>query len=886
LQGQLDSNGIPVRFPARISSGTAIDPSEASIIVRYARFTGFEAPLDPYADQRLGYYLDNGYPPAAGTAARYGGAFFYSGGGLHPETHTPTIEFDHVVFDHNRADDAGGAVLIAGRQHTRSGLSVTANHCIFYKNVALGKFYTWGGGLAVVDTLPFAVLVNNTVFDSNQALYQGGSNIMFAQTTIKVGVAESTGGENYVTIANTDVSGLRDSAFSSTSVVRFYLTTDLYVDEGIFEPAEERDRTNYQDQKWNLTFDRVNFHDIDQLRNSGGIIEFADDAANGAVWNLKFLGSELKRCVASGYPGTGTVVWVMHANDAEFSQIAVEDNIQRPESFGVLNFNDGTTRSTRVRDSIFARNVAGLGAAISFSLPGGALHVLRSSFIENICRSPWRGNGAAISIVAAPTLLVEESVFLRNAAEMYNIGTPGLGFYIVEGPPVQDYSVRTYTGFTALFNAGEIVWQIDDGPIYGATFYECELARLKSLEVQQRGFPPFWPNRTSACADQTFHESNRLHETAVRLAEGAHTLYVGWLTTKHSTAYPKTRQTFFIDIVGLVSPVFPAFTDGREAVLAPGCKMVEPCSLYVASWSAVPFDGALGSGGAIQTRGVGDIEITGSTFEGNAAARGSSVATKSAASIKIRNTTFHDDDMSNAVFADTQALQYCEAYPCDPGWSCAHYDHSTFCTPCAANEIGTDGLECTACTPGRAPNLDQSACTYCSAGQQSTVGICDTCPAGKVSFGNSDSLGCQSCPDSQEPAARASKCRCKAGYYNVTFGVASCPGDGSASQLTGTDCQPCSACLDCLSAVGDRPVVLVRPGFALGPAAAARYQGIERGQLHDDKVFRHCGRDMCAGESADAAVVSSALTVEMPPAAADGSARAVFEAEFASAVAG
>jgi hypothetical protein len=80
--------------------------------------------------------------------------------------------------------------------------------------------------------------------------------------------------------------------------------------------------------------------------------------------------------------------------------------------------------------------------------------------------------------------------------------------------------------------------------------------------------------------------------------------------------------------------------------------------------------------------------------------------------------------------------------------------------------------------------------------------------------------------------------------------------------------------------------VLVRPGFALGPAAAARYQGIERGQLHDDKVFRHCGRDMCAGESAVEAVVSSALPVERPPAAAAGSARAVFEAEFASAIAG
>jgi hypothetical protein len=80
--------------------------------------------------------------------------------------------------------------------------------------------------------------------------------------------------------------------------------------------------------------------------------------------------------------------------------------------------------------------------------------------------------------------------------------------------------------------------------------------------------------------------------------------------------------------------------------------------------------------------------------------------------------------------------------------------------------------------------------------------------------------------------------------------------------------------------------VVVRPGFALGPAAATRYQGIGRGDLHDNKVFHSCARDMCVGESTDTVSVISALTVEMPAAATNGSALAVFEAEFTLMIAG
>ena len=40
VQGALGSDGIPVTLDARLSSGTAVDPSQASVVVRYTRFSG------------------------------------------------------------------------------------------------------------------------------------------------------------------------------------------------------------------------------------------------------------------------------------------------------------------------------------------------------------------------------------------------------------------------------------------------------------------------------------------------------------------------------------------------------------------------------------------------------------------------------------------------------------------------------------------------------------------------------------------------------------------------------------------------------------------------------------------------------------------------------
>jgi hypothetical protein len=179
-------------------------------------------------------------------------------------------------------------------------------------------------------------------------------------------------------------------------------------------------------------------------------------------------------------------------------------------------------------------------------------------------------------------------------------------------------------------------------------------------------------------------------------------------------------------------------------------------------------------------------------------------------------------------------LQDCEANPCHVGESCSFHTHSTFCNRCARNEIGPDGVTCTACPAGTEPDILQTACMACPPGKESKIGLCTTCPAGKIGAGGT----CSSCPANQEPMDGATRCQCQAGFYNSSYGMVQCPDQSHAAQR-GLVCQPCGACLDCTAEDGEH-VALVRPGFALGPAATAMYQGVQAGASYVDNVLHRC----------------------------------------------
>ena len=252
--------------------------------------------------------------------------------------------------------------------------------------------------------------------------------------------------------------------------------------------------------------------------------------------------------------------------------------------------------------------------------------------------------------------------------------------------------------------------------------------------------------------------------------------------------------------------------------------------------------------------GGGDLVIAGGVFRHNVAAKGSALSSISPRSLKISNTTF--DDLVGAFAGEAAEVQVstlsvdcnllncmimctfsqdCAANPCNLGESCTFLMHSTFCDRCASNEIGPNGVACTACPSGTEPNAEQTACVPCPPGMESKIGLCTTCPAGKIGTGGT----CSGCPGpNEEPIDRATRCQCQAGFYNSSYGLVQCPDQGDATQPR-LVCQPCGDCLDCI--VGDSGhMALVRPGFALGPAAAATYQGIQAGAPHVDKVLHRC----------------------------------------------
>ena len=95
VQGIVDPvSGLPSNLDGRLKSGTAVDRSHASIVLRHLRTSNQDAPVDVNVVGRNGAF--------AGEISGFGGAFEYDGGSSNSAS-LSTLIFDGVVFDHNRA---------------------------------------------------------------------------------------------------------------------------------------------------------------------------------------------------------------------------------------------------------------------------------------------------------------------------------------------------------------------------------------------------------------------------------------------------------------------------------------------------------------------------------------------------------------------------------------------------------------------------------------------------------------------------------------------------------------------------------------------------------------------------------------------------------------
>jgi hypothetical protein len=226
-----------------------------------------------------------------------------------------------------------------------------------------------------------------------------------------------------------------------------------------------------------------------------------------------------------------------------------------------------------------------------------------------------------------------------------------------------------------------------------------------------------------------------------------------------------------------------------------------------------------------------------------APSRGKVLHLEEPASIKIRHCEFSPfESGANTVYLAGQ-VGGCGVHPCDPGYSCEYKNYSLACTPCIVPTVSTDGAYCTPCPAGTGPMQDQTGCMDCPPGQASAFGVCTPCLGDTIP--NEHGSTCVACPSGTEPGQThvqsPTECnRCQAGHYNYSYGAVLCPGQSDPGLTQGGVCRPCGECLDCRDTEEGNHVVLVQPGFALGPAAATRYQGIESGDLHVDKIFHRC----------------------------------------------
>ena len=129
--------------------------------------------------------------------------------------------------------------------------------------------------------------------------------------------------------------------------------------------------------------------------------------------------------------------------------------------------------------------------------------------------------GGAISVLGPETsaLLVVESIFDANAVRV-PMGGAGI-----------DVTVRLNTGgflIGAVLGYQVPIWRVDDGPVFGIPWEQCQGALQRSQEAVSQGFPASWPDLQ--CANFSYTGPDDTFNHVLSLTEGQHTLWTGILT--------------------------------------------------------------------------------------------------------------------------------------------------------------------------------------------------------------------------------------------------------------------------------------------------------------------------------------------------------------------
>eukprot|EP01045_Picozoa_sp_COSAG04_P007883 COSAG04_NODE_422_length_14618_cov_11.903712_11_plen_1388_part_01 len=788
VQGIVDPvSGLPSSLDGRFKSGSAVDRSHANIVLRHLRISGQVAPLDVNPIGRSGW--------SAGQTAGFGGAFEYDGGSADPANLVKLV-FVEVVFDHNAAA-CGAAVSIDGRaampsldpatQIWESGIALTVSACTFFRNFA--SFMA--GALFVNDAWPLVAIVDNSDFLHNDAVLWRHDYFWWGThsgPTLRSGVASVRRMGNHY-----------DGGFTSAGLFNYCCATGTFLDG---TSPDEPDAT------WSASYEGCSTIDDASWWCSLAVLLQLWPALPDKLLRAEF--SLVESSIADSVTvATGHVVdgAYMVAHLAQGSYLIERCRFERSGNFDqnavgaagiVVSPPPGgaIVPSWEFSSSEWIGNAGGMAPAILMEYGNFYARVLRCVFRENVAYQ----SGGAIMVLgpALSALLVEESVFDSNAVRKPSTAASSV-----------DVTLRLNTGSFAVGASGGYsvpIWRIDDGPVHGIPYEQCQLASQFSQDAVSKGLPPSWPDLQ--CANVSYAGPDKTYSHVVSLMDGSHTLHTGLLMM----TWLRQAQwgLAWIELVDTIGPLYPVVPDTRleqfpgcvfnqctepDPLTNPGCS--EFCPPGVATWSSYEFRVSSGKGGAIVASGPLAVAIRDSIFRTNEAPKGASLSVTAASSLRITNTTIDEpvDESNTAVHTVASIVALCAENPCEAGSRCTFADFSTFCEPCGDNEIGGDGVQCSACPSGTQPDKSHTQCVPCEPGQYSQVGMCTPCAAGKT---NSDDFTvCAPCEPGTYRSAEESSCQhCPAGSQPNSGKTAceSCTGSGkNAFSADGRECRDCPA---------------------------------------------------------------------------------------------
>eukprot|EP01049_Picozoa_sp_SAG25_P001092 SAG25_NODE_43_length_19261_cov_111.931218_9_plen_1166_part_00 len=291
--------------------------------------------------------------------------------------------------------------------------------------------------------------------------------------------------------------------------------------------------------------------------------------------------------------------------------------------------------------------------------------------------------------------------------------------------------------------------------------------------------------------------SNRTKGVGVRLSGAVGTLWAVIFDATNSAQYGGAIYAGEGSTLSVTMGVF-----SQTSALQGGAIFALSSTLTVSRSTFRATRAQTHGGGAIYAAKCPTVTISGSRFDGCIAEDekgGTALFLVGCSQILISDSSFTPFDQIKTVYFDTSWLSTvggCSEHPCATGYSCTYTQYSRNCTACPPSTVGTDGLACTFCAPGKEPNQARNGCVLCGPGMYSSFGIqCQLCEKPNVvSRNRTDCVLPFRCSAGTEPNTENAKCtKCKPGRYSRDGTACKVCKIPNVVQSDMSDCYPCKA---------------------------------------------------------------------------------------------